>query len=726
MIRTLLSACWLCCAVHCAAAAEPPLSAVLPAPRSVTQLDGGFTLDAATVVCPEQGLEPLADYLSDYLGLATDAARAGEGALVLRTEPRLGAEAYELRILPGRIEIAGGDRGGVFCGIQTLFQLLPPEVYTRRCPLPVRLACREVKDAPRYAYRGMMLDVARTWIGPEPLRRYIDLMAYHKINKLHLHLADDEGWRIEILSHPELTEIGGFRGGDSPVRPVYGKWEEKYGGYFTQREMRELIDYAAVRNIEIIPEIALPGHSRNIARVHPEILCRYTPDTAPSNGYDLRSAWCPAREENYALLEDILGELCALFPSPYIHIGGDEVEASQWERCPDCRAMMRRCGLTEARGLQDRFMERLAAILARHGKLPAVWNESVRGRRLGRDTRVHGWESMKACRDALAAGYPTVVMPAAWFYFDMRQTPREEGHDWAAVFDVRKTYGFDLRAEGVTGEELRRVAGFAGAFWSEAYVSHEPERPDYLDYMLFPRLCALAELAWHGNDEGWEAFYDRLQHAHYDRMTAMGVRYRLFPPEVSTGGGAVAAKAPDAGAEVWYREDGDTTAHRYVRPVATCGPHRYLFHTRRGTGRSPEVGVPARYRTITPGLRLTTSMGESARIPYANVERYATFARTARTCRPGDWILYEFAAPVRCREMVLQTGNRQLPKTIVTTGYVEVSADGRNFERVAELEKGSVVLRPEGPVRAVRIVSTAEDNGCAYVTVQPPRILPVL
>ena len=227
MIRTLLSACWLCCAVHCAAAAEPPLPAVLPAPRSVTQLDGGFTLDAATVVCPEQGLEPLADYLSDYLGLASDAARAGEGALVLRTEPRLGAEAYELRILPGRIEIAGGDRGGVFCGIQTLFQLLPPEVYARRCPLPVRLACREVKDAPRYAYRGMMLDVARTWIGPEPLRRYIDLMAYHKINKLHLHLADDEGWRIEILSHPELTEIGGFRGGDSPVRPVYGKWDEK-------------------------------------------------------------------------------------------------------------------------------------------------------------------------------------------------------------------------------------------------------------------------------------------------------------------------------------------------------------------------------------------------------------------------------------------------------------------------------------------------------------------
>ena len=270
---------------------------------------------------------PLAAYLREYINVETASdSMSADDAIVLTTDPTLGREAYTLAVKPQRIEITGGDYGGVFNGIQALLRLLPPKVYAKACPLPVEVACTRIDDAPRFAYRGMMLDVARTWIGVDGVKRYIDLLSYHGINKLHLHLSDDEGWRIEIRSHPELTEIGGFRGGDSPVRPVYGKWDEKYGGFYTQDEMRGLIRYAAVRNIEIIPEIDLPGHSRNIASVHPEIRCNYPPDTLSTNGYDYRSAWCVAREENYALLADILGELCALFPSEYIHVGGDEVD----------------------------------------------------------------------------------------------------------------------------------------------------------------------------------------------------------------------------------------------------------------------------------------------------------------------------------------------------------------------------------------------------------------
>ena len=329
----------------------------------------------------------------DFIRLATDSTLAGE--------------AFRLDVRPAGIEIAGGGYGGVFNGIQALFRLLPPEVYSDTCPKRMTLADTTIVDAPRFAYRGMMLDVTRTWIGADALKRYINLLSYHNINKLHLHLSDDEGWRIEIRSHPELTEIGGFRGGDSPVRAVYGKWGEKYGGYFTQDEMRELIAYAAVRNIEIIPEIDLPGHSRNIASVHPEIRCNYPPDTVSTNGYDYRSAWCVAREENYALLEDILGEICALFPSEYINIGGDEVDMEQWRRCPDCRALMRRMGTEDPRRLEDRFMERLTQILAAHGKRPGVWNEAAATGEFTRDCRVYGWSSVKACLDATAKGYPT-------------------------------------------------------------------------------------------------------------------------------------------------------------------------------------------------------------------------------------------------------------------------------------------------------------------------------
>lgn len=559
-----------------------------PAPAHRADLGGEFLLTRATLVTYEQGLEALADYLRSYLPLAGASEQyASDAALVLALDPSLGEEAYRLDILPDHIAIEGGAYGGVFNGIQQLFRLLPPEVYARECTLPLRLPTLHIEDAPRFAYRGMMLDVARTWVDAPHVKRYIDLLSYHNINKLHLHLSDDEGWRIEIRSHPELTEIGGFRGGDSPVRPIYGKWDEKYGGYYTQEQMRELIAYAAARNIEIIPEIDLPGHSRNIASVHPEIRCNYRPDTVSTCGYDYRSAWCVAREENYRLLEDILGELCALFPSPYIHIGGDEVDASQWERCPDCRALMERRGITDPHRLEDIFMQRMSDILAAHGKRPALWNEAVKRGGPARTSRVHGWESVRACLDAVDKGYPTVVMPATSFYFDMRQSPHEEGHSWAAVFDARTTYNFDFAREGFNAERMRHVVGLEAAFWSEAYVSHEPEKPDYLDYMTFPRLCALSRLAWSGNEEGWESYYRELVGEHYDRMTAMGIRFRLFPPTVSCRNGELTASTDD-GSTLCYLVDSSPEEHSYTGPIATTQPYRYRFFTRRGTGRSPE------------------------------------------------------------------------------------------------------------------------------------------
>lgn len=697
-----------------------------PSPARQEPCPGTCRITPQTMLCYETPLAPLADYLREYINVpkASDSMSADE-AIVLSLDPALGSEAYSLHIRPHRIEIAGGDYGGAFNGVQALFRLLPPEVYAGQLKLPAEIACTKAEDAPRFPYRGMMLDVARTWIDAAGIKRYINLLSHHGINKLHLHLSDDEGWRIEIKSHPELTEIGGFRGGDSPVRPVYGKWDEKYGGYYTQQQMGEIIRYAAVRNVEIIPEIDLPGHSRNIASVHPEIRCNYPPDTVSTNGYDYRSAWCVAREANYALLSDILGEVCALFPSEYIHVGGDEVDMTQWKSCPDCRALMQRRGMTDPHQLEDLFMERMAAILAANGKRPGVWNEAVRTGSLAHDCRVYGWESIKACLDATAKGYQTVVMPGQYFYFDMRQTPHEDGHDWAAIFDARKTYGFDFATQGFSAGQMRHVVGLEGTFFSEAYVSHEPEKPDYLDYMCFPRICALSRIAWSGNDEGWEAYYKELVSAHYDRMAAMGIRFRLFPPKVNYREGAFTATADD-GSEIYYLVGDSPEEHRYTRPVKTDKPHLYRFFTRYKSGRSPLVADKSYYRTITPAVTIITSMGESKQFPCTNASGYKGLSRTRRACRQQDWVLYMFEQPVKCREMYLQTGNRQLPKTIITTGYAEVSYDGTTFERAGDLEKGSITLKPERPVQAVRIVSTCDDNGTPYVTIQPPQVKPVL
>lgn len=701
-------------------------AAAQPAPARRTDLAGEFRLTPTTLITCTQGLEPLADYLCEYLPLAGSSIRfASDNALVLALDPSLGEEAYRLDIANDHILIEGGAYGGVFNGIQQLFRLLPPEVYARRCQLPLRLPALHIEDAPRFAYRGMMLDVARTWVDAPHVKRYIDLLSYHNINKLHLHLSDDEGWRIEILSHPELTEIGGFRGGDSPVRPIYGKWDEKYGGYYTQQQMRDLIAYAAARNIEIIPEIDLPGHSRNIASVHPEIRCNYRPDTVSTCGYDYRSVWCVAREENYRLLEDIMSEICALFPSPYIHIGGDEVDASQWERCPDCRALMERRGITDPHRLEDLFMQRMSDILSAHGKRPALWNEAVKRGGPARTSRVHGWENVRACLDATDKGYPTVVMPASSFYLDMRQSPHEDGHSWAAVFDARTTYGFDFDREGFTPERMRHVVGLEAAFWSEAYVSHEPEKPDYLDYMCFPRLCALSRLAWSGNEEGWERYYGQLTGEHYDRMTAMGIRFRLFPPTVTYGNGTLAATTDD-GSTLYYLEEGSTEEQRYTGPIETAQPHRYRFFTRRGTGRSPEVADRSAYRTISPAWKLSSSIGISERFPASNAERYRGMTRTTRTCRPQDWLLYTFDTPLRCRELFLQTGYKQLPNAHFVSGYAEVSYDGIRFERAGTLDKGCFTLRPTRPVKAVRLVATCRGNSTPFVVIQPPVVKPEL
>ncbi len=687
-----------------------------------------FVLGKDTELICGRDLSPLGEYAAGYLGVTVSGADGASkrGTIALETDPSLAQEGFRLEVTPLEVTVTGGNYGGVFNGLQSLFRLLPAEVYGGGLGREVVLRDTLISSSPRFAYRGLMLDVARTWIGFERMKRYIDLLAYHNINKLHLHLTDDEGWRLEIKSHPELTSVGGFRGEGSPVEAVYGKWGERYGGFYTREQMRALIDYAAVRNIEIIPEIDLPGHSRNIASVYPEIRCNYAPDTVSTVGYDYRSAWCVAREENYRLLDDILSEVCTLFPSKYIHVGGDEVDLEQWSRCPDCRRLMQEKGFDDPHRLEDYFLERVSSILARHGKYPGVWDEAVKTGAFTRESRVYAWHDTRKCLGALENGYQTVIMPGEYFYLDMRQSPTEDGHDWAGIVDARKLFSFDFERSGITPGMMSHVAGFEAAFWSEAYISHNPERPDYLDYMCFPRLCALSRLAWSGNGEGWDSFYEELVSKHYDRLTAMGVRYRLFPPKVTWSGGVLRAEVDD-GSRLCYKEEGSDREQAYTGPIRTAKPHLYQFRSHRGTGVSPWVAHESFHRTVKPAVKITSSMAESRQFPMSNAETYRGMTRTARASRRGDWILYTFAQEVSCREMYLQTGNRQLPKAIITRGRAEVLYAGEErFVDAGELFQGSITLRPSRPIRAVRLVSEYDGNGTPFVSIQPLVVKPRL
>jgi hexosaminidase len=707
--------------VHGALFAHEPI--IIPTPQSVATGDGYYRISPETTISASYDeLQPLVDFCVAEIGL-TKSAKLGDIKLIV--DDNLEREEYRLSVSADGVTICGGGYGGLFNGVATFMQLLPADVYSEGLRGSANVVCCEIADSPRYEHRGFMLDVCRTWMDKEAVMNFIDLLAYHKINSLRLHLTDDEAWRLEIKSHPELAEVGGFRGGESPIWPRYGKWNEKWGGYYTQEDMREIIAYAAVRNIEVIPEIDLPGHSLCMATMHPEILCDYTRTNSASYGYDTRSAFCASREENYELLADILGEVCELFPSEYIHIGGDEVEMSQWERCPSCQALMRDNGMSSTSELQQYFMSRLTDILAQHGKKAAVWNEAIDGGKLSADTRVYGWESIKACRSA-AANYQTVVMPGQFFYFDMKQSPREPGHDWAAIFDWTKVYDFSLTQQDFTLDEQSNIIGFEGSFFSEAYASHNPETADYLHYQTFPRIVALSEIAWVDSDERDEAAFYKRMIAHYDRLDAMGVAYRLMPPKVEYKDGRLMVSTDD-GSKIFYRREPMDIEMVYTKPIETDKPAEYSFITRRGEAHSPEAGTSGHFKTITPSFNITSSMNDSEKFSFDKAEGYGRIARTTRAGDVGDWVMFTFDHPVSCRRMKVATGNFQLPRFTFENGYVEVSHDGTTFERVGELECGMFYIEyPARPIKAVRITCTSRGNGAAWVSIQPPTIWPTL
>lgn len=695
---------------------------------------GHMTLTSSSDVVALSGdVADYVPYLKEYLSgtelaagnACAEAVTAGRIALDIDNDLECGPEGFEFVVRPEEIRITGRDRAGVFYGIQHLLRQLPPSVYAKEgLSEPVKLPLGVSLDAPENAYRGLMIDVARAFVDAEGLKRQIDLMGMHNLNVLHLHLTDNEGWRIEIKSHPELAEVGGFRGVDSPVGAQYGLWDRRYGGCYTQEQMREIIAYAKFRNITIIPEIDLPGHSQAIARVLPEILCDYAPDTSRTAGYDTRGVWCVSREENYRLLDDIISEVAALFPSEYIHIGGDEVGMKGWLSCPRCTALMKARGFTDPKQLEDLFMKRVTDIVMAKGKTPvAWWDKDVITDTFTKESIVCAWQDIPACRNAMAKGYRTIFMSAWHLYFDMKQGPHDPGQDWGGLIDWRRVYDLDLGRLGVTDSEKSSVIGYEGAFWAETHLQNAPECPDYLDFMLWPRAAALGAMSW-GKKLSGEEFAEYMRTRHYPRLSAMGVAFRLPEPSVTWENGLLSASAGAGETLLYIKDCGRPKA--YDRPLKTAHPESYSFVVRFGSGRSVPVKARQCCDTIAPAFRLSSSLPEDGWKPFSGVEAYRDKAHFSSTPHDGDWIRIDFSNPVKCREIALKTGEAHFASGGFPYGYTEVSYDGKHFHRVGELIDGDVSIFPKRPVRSVRLVCTFTGNSRDLTILQPIRVYPVL
>lgn len=626
-------------------------------------------------------------------------------------------ESYSLSISDKGVTIKASSKSGIFYGIQTFLQLFPTGVYSGE---PMRLLEYEVEgvvisDNPRYSYRGFMLDVSRTFYELDYVIMFIDWMAYHKLNTLHWHLVDDNGWRIEIKKYPKLTSVGAWRGRNMPVPASYNSGNDKYGGFYTQKEIAEVIKYAADRNIEIIPEIDLPGHSRAAVASYPEIMCDVGNTGITVNG-EKNNVWCVGREENYKMLDNILKEIAALFPSKYLHIGGDEVLFDAWSRCPVCQELMKREGMKNETELQNYFVRRLEKIVTKHGKIMGGWDEILEGGESGPDTRIWAWRNMKTAKQSISMKKNTVVVVAEYYYFDMKYTPKERGHQWAAIIPLEKVYSLDPDCGVEPGDEnLKYIAGIQGTIFAELLV-HPPRFPEY---QVFPRMSALAEAAWtNQNLRNFDDFKERLYLSHNERLYKMGISFRVAPPIVEYHDNTLKVSTDHRSLVVRYTMDKSdpTPSSPVVRgDIVTDTPENFRFASFINDLASISVGASNidLYNYLTPEVKVSTNIPMARNNNIAILESYdfSKYIRSETTLEKGQYVLYTFKEPVKCSKITVDTGMAVIPFYGVSNGYVEYSYDGVNFIRGNDFKLyKSVIDNITQPVKAVKIVITEQND----------------
>ena len=491
---------------------------VVPLPSDISLSSGGdFKLNSSTkIIFPEGNvkMERNASFLSDYfyqsVGMKLDVSSAAFEDNVIELTLDLDndhPEAYRIITTENRITISGNNEAGVFYGIQTLRKSTPVGQYAVAYPPVV------INDEPRFGYRGSMLDIARHFQSVEFVKKYIDLLALHNINRFHWHLTEDQGWRIEIKKYPKLTEVGSMR-----KETVIGRNSGEYdgiphGGFYTQEEIKEIVEYASDRYITVIPEIDLPGHMLAALSAYPELGCTGGP-------YEVERSWgvfddvlCPGKEETFTFLEDVLGEVMDLFPSKYIHIGGDECPKVRWEECPECQQRIKDLGLKDGKVhkkefyLQSYVTARVEKFLNEHGRSIIGWDEILEGE-LAPNATVMSWRGMQGGIEAAQMGHDVIMTPTQHCYFDYYQSQfvDEEPLAIGGYVPVEMVYNFEPVPDVLSDNQKKHILGAQANLWTE-YI----KTPEHVEYMLIPRLAALSEVQWMQADKkDYKEFLERL------------------------------------------------------------------------------------------------------------------------------------------------------------------------------------------------------------------------
>ena len=739
--------------VLCSCGSHDPQIAIVPYPNHLETGRGTYRVTDRPVTCDsrtdertQRAVVGFAARLATVTGGTNPVTVADEvpaSGIRFVTDESLPAEGYELNVDGEGIEVRASQFPGFLYALQSLEQLLPAAVYgTEPAPDAAwEVPCVKIADAPRFAYRGMHLDVARHFFSVDEVKRYIDVMAIHKLNTLHWHLTDDQGWRIEIKRHPELTAVGSIRKA-TVVRKEWGTYDgTPYGGFYTQDEIRDVVKYAADRGVTVIPEIDLPGHMLAALTAYPELGCTGGP-------YEVWGRWgvaddvlCPGREKTFEFLEGVLTEVMELFPSEYIHIGGDECPKVRWEKCPRCQAKIRQLGLkddgehTAEHYLQSYVTDRIGKFLAQHGRRIIGWDEILEGRAPS-DAVVMSWRGSEGGIAAAKLGHDVIMTPNSHFYFDYYQSLDTDAEPFGigGYIPMEQVYSYDPAFPELTPEQQKHILGVQANLWTEYVLSDE-----HLEYMLLPRLAALSEVQWcQPETKDWNRFigsfrmdeiYSQMGYEFAKHIFGVTASYAVDPEK----GGVVMTLTTQGGAPIRYTLDGsDPTASSplYKAPVTIGESCTFKAAALREGMQTPVYTRKFDFNKAT-GRRIALNAAPTLKYTYGGASLLVDGYRGGPVYSNGAWIGFlnepldvtidmQGAKPYSAVtvESLVEKGEWVFPPSSVG---VYLSDDGSEFTEAALMSvpqetagspdgvKPFKVLFPETSARYLRVVARTVD-----------------
>src|SRR5690349_10659941 len=520
---------------------------IIPQPASVKEpkIAGKFSITPTTqIVLEGSNLENVAAYINDYFqrfyGLKLEIVKSAPGSdVIILNYDRLDNPlpgAYEMTVDNKGVYIGGDNEEGVFYGVQSLIQLLPADNKSQISNLKLQIPYVSIQDHPRFEYRGMHLDCGRHFFPISFIKKYIDYIALHKMNYFHWHLTEDQGWRIEIKKYPKLTQVGAWRNGTIIGRsPGLGNDGIRYGGYYTQAEIKDVVAYAAKRYITVIPEIEMPGHASAAIASYPYLSCfpnestKHPPQCAwsgDSTGKQVQQTWgvfpdvfCAGKDSTFQFLEDVLDEVITLFPSKYIHVGGDECPKANWKRCPYCQKRIKDQHLKDEHELQSYFIQRIEKYLNSKGKTLIGWDEILEGG-LAPKAIVMSWRGEEGGVNAAKQKHEVIMTPLYPVYFNLSQNEHEDSLTYGEYIPLENVYRYEPVPKELNEQDAKFVLGSQANLWSE-YINN----PKLAEYMIFPRMSALSEVLWSQKDRRDSADFEKRLLTQFDRYDLWDVSY---------------------------------------------------------------------------------------------------------------------------------------------------------------------------------------------------------